>query len=41
VGDLRSTDACAELEPDQLEAPVSGTDGPIIATLRLLASDRW
>lgn len=38
----RLIDACAELTPAQLRAPVPGTYGPIIATLHhLVSSDGW
>ena len=38
----RVIDACAELTPEQLAAPVPGTYGSIIDTLRhLVGADRW
>lgn len=39
---LRLIDACAALDPAQLEAPVPGAYGPILDTLRhLVSSDSW
>ena len=38
----RLIDACAELTPDQLQAPAPGTYGSIMATLaHLVSSDGW
>jgi uncharacterized damage-inducible protein DinB len=39
---LRLIDVCMELDPDQLEAPVPGTYGSILDTMRhLVGADAW